>query len=207
MAAHQAPASLGLSRQEHWSGLPFPSPMHESEKWKGSRSVVPDPQWPHGLQPTRLPRPWDSPGKNTGVGCHFLLQHWHWKALSTTISDGIGIQRKVFWQLFFSYLHLKVILSSYSSSPFLLVLSRSALLFAGVWVCASVYTCVQGWEWWWQSRLKTSRKYWQWFTEAWQYFSLVHLDSFLCLSFSGLISIFSGQICIFLIVEKRKHRW
>ena len=29
---------------------------------------------PHGLQPTRLPRPWDSPGKNTGVGCHFLLQ-------------------------------------------------------------------------------------------------------------------------------------
>ena len=31
-AAHQAPPSLGLSRQEHWSGLPFPSPMHESEK-------------------------------------------------------------------------------------------------------------------------------------------------------------------------------
>ena len=33
-AAHQAPPSLGFSRQEHWSGLPFPSPMHESEKWK-----------------------------------------------------------------------------------------------------------------------------------------------------------------------------
>ena len=31
MAAHQAPQSLGFSRQEHWSGLPFPSPMHESE--------------------------------------------------------------------------------------------------------------------------------------------------------------------------------
>ena len=29
---------------------------------------------PHRRQPTRLPRPWDSPGKNTGVGCHFLLQ-------------------------------------------------------------------------------------------------------------------------------------
>ena len=29
---------------------------------------------PHRGQPTRLPRPWDSPGKNTGVGCHFLLQ-------------------------------------------------------------------------------------------------------------------------------------
>ena len=31
-ADHQAPPSLGFSRQEHWSGLPFPSPMHESEK-------------------------------------------------------------------------------------------------------------------------------------------------------------------------------
>src|SRR5574337_277854 len=30
---------------------------------------------PHGLQPTRLPHPWDSRGKNTGVGCHFLLQY------------------------------------------------------------------------------------------------------------------------------------
>ena len=30
--------------------------------------------WPDRWQPTRLPRPWDSPGKNTGVGCHFLLQ-------------------------------------------------------------------------------------------------------------------------------------
>ena len=31
-AAHQAPLSLGFSRQEHWSGLPFSAPMHESEK-------------------------------------------------------------------------------------------------------------------------------------------------------------------------------
>ena len=41
-AAHQAPPSLGFSRQEHWSGVPFPSPMHESEKWKWSHSVVSD---------------------------------------------------------------------------------------------------------------------------------------------------------------------
>ena len=33
-----------------------------------------DPARPHKRQPTRLPHPWDSPGKNTGVGCHFLLQ-------------------------------------------------------------------------------------------------------------------------------------
>ena len=74
MAAHQAPPSLGFSRQEHWSGLPFPSPMHESEKWKWSHSVICDSQRPHGLQPTRLLPPWDFPGKSTGVGCHCLLQ-------------------------------------------------------------------------------------------------------------------------------------
>ena len=37
-------------------------------------SVVSDSVRPHRQQPTRLPRPWDSPGKNTGVGCHFFLQ-------------------------------------------------------------------------------------------------------------------------------------
>jgi len=37
-------------------------------------SVVSDSVRPHRQQPTRLPCPWDSPGKNTGVGCHFLLQ-------------------------------------------------------------------------------------------------------------------------------------
>ena len=37
---------------------------------------------PHGRQHTRLPRPWDSPGKNTGVGCHFLLQCMKVKLLS-----------------------------------------------------------------------------------------------------------------------------
>ena len=73
-AAHQAPPSLGFSRQEHWSGLPFPSPMHEREKGKWSRSVMSDSWWPHGLQPTRLLRPWDFPGKSTGVGCHCLLR-------------------------------------------------------------------------------------------------------------------------------------
>ena len=39
-AAYQASPSMGFSRQEHWSGLPFPSPMHESGKWKRSHSVV-----------------------------------------------------------------------------------------------------------------------------------------------------------------------
>ena len=166
MAAQQAPPSLGFSRQEHWSGLPCPSPTHESEKWKWSRpvcptlsdpmdysllgssihgmfqarvlewgaiafskihtavtanslqscptlcdpldgslpgspvpgilqartlewaaisfsdawkwsrSVVSDPQRPHGLQPSRLLHPWDFPSKSTGVGCHCLLRRY-----------------------------------------------------------------------------------------------------------------------------------
>ena len=77
------PLSLRFSRQEHWSGLPFPSPMHESEKWKWSRSVVSDSSRPHGLKPTRLLRPWDFLGKSTGVGCQkyycfyfFLSFYW-----------------------------------------------------------------------------------------------------------------------------------
>ena len=50
-AAHQAPRSLEFSRQEHWSGLPFPSPMHEGDKWKWSRSVVSDSSRPMGCSP------------------------------------------------------------------------------------------------------------------------------------------------------------
>ena len=73
-AAHWAPPSLGFSRQEHWSGLPFPSPRHESENWMWSHWVVSNSQRPHGLQPTRLLRPWEFPSKSTGVGCHCLLQ-------------------------------------------------------------------------------------------------------------------------------------
>ena len=69
-AAHQAPLSLGFSRQEHWSGLPFPFPMHACRV----ASVVSDSVRPHGQQSTRLLCPQDSPDKSSGVGCHFLLQ-------------------------------------------------------------------------------------------------------------------------------------
>ena len=53
---------------------------------------------PHRRQPTRLPHPWDSPGKNTGVGCHFLLQCMKVKSESevsqscATLSDPHGLQ-------------------------------------------------------------------------------------------------------------------
>ena len=58
--------------------MPEPK-MHTEQPQRQGRdcqvaSVVSDSVQPHRRQPTRLPRPWDSPGKNTGVGCHFLLQ-------------------------------------------------------------------------------------------------------------------------------------
>ena len=69
MAAYQAPPSLGFSRQEHWSGEPLPSPVHESERWKWSLSVATP--WTAAYQ---APPSMDFPGKRTGVGCHCLLR-------------------------------------------------------------------------------------------------------------------------------------
>ena len=91
--AHQASLSMGFSREEYWSELPFPplgifpiqgsnsSLLHILHYQVGSLPVAAaaaaaksDSVRPHRQQPTRLPHPWDSPGKNTGVGFHFLLQ-------------------------------------------------------------------------------------------------------------------------------------
>ena len=55
------------ARTLEWVAISF------SNAWKWSRSVVSDSEPPHGLQPTRLLRPWDFPGKSTGVECHCLL--------------------------------------------------------------------------------------------------------------------------------------
>ena len=64
----------GILQARTLEWLPLPSPMHESEKWKWSRSVVSDSSRSHGLQPTRLLRPWGFPGKSTGVGYHCPLR-------------------------------------------------------------------------------------------------------------------------------------
>ena len=103
-AAHQALLSLGFSRQEHWSGLPFPSPMHESESEVAqSCPTLSDPMdcslpgsSVHGIFQARVLE-WGAiafsvtnlravqipgycafrrfhPGNSTGVDCHFLLQ-------------------------------------------------------------------------------------------------------------------------------------
>ena len=55
-------------------------------------SVAPNAVWPHRQQPTRLPRPCDAPGKNAGVGCHFLLQGM--KVKSESEGTDLGTQKK-----------------------------------------------------------------------------------------------------------------
>ena len=103
--ACQAPLSIEFSRQEYWSGLPFPPPGDLSDPGIELVSpVAPALQTFFTTEPLgkplvllllllllshfshvqlcatpetaahQAPHPWDSPGKNTGVGCHFLLQ-------------------------------------------------------------------------------------------------------------------------------------
>ena len=70
------PPSLGFSRQEHWSGLPFPSPMRESEVAQSCPT-----QQPHGLQPTRLLLPWI-----------FQARVLEWGAIAFSAEDGTESQ-------------------------------------------------------------------------------------------------------------------
>ena len=80
--AHQGPLSMGFSRQEHWRSclallkasfsLVSHGKSHISNE-SVSRSVVSDSLQPNGLWTCSLPLPWNSPGKNTEVGSHFLL--------------------------------------------------------------------------------------------------------------------------------------
>ena len=67
------------ARTLEWVAISFSNAW----KWKGkvkSLSCVNSSQ-PHGLQPSRLLRPWDSPGKSTGAGCHRLLHSRHWTVI------------------------------------------------------------------------------------------------------------------------------
>ena len=97
---------MGLPRQEQWSGLPFPPPEDlpnpaiepVSPVLAGGFFTTELPAAaaaaaaktlqlcltvrPHRRQPIRIPCPWDSPGNNTGVGCHFLLQRMKVKSES-----------------------------------------------------------------------------------------------------------------------------
>ena len=79
-----SPVPGGLqARTLEWVAISFSSAW----KWKWSHSVVSDPQWPHGLQPSRLLHPWNFPGKSPGVGCHCLLQNCGQWYLKETLSN------------------------------------------------------------------------------------------------------------------------
>ena len=78
-AAHQAPPSLGFSRQEHWSGLPLPSPMHEWKVKVKSLSHVWLLATPWTVAHQAPPSMWFS-RQGYWSGCHCLLQQnsWDW---------------------------------------------------------------------------------------------------------------------------------
>ena len=61
--------------------------------------VVSDSVRPHRWQPTRIPCPWDSPGKNTGVGCHFLLQCMKVKSESEVAQSCLTLSDPMDWSL------------------------------------------------------------------------------------------------------------
>ena len=71
-AAHQAPLSLGFSKQEHWNGLPFSSPMHVCMLSRFSCVWLYATLWAAAYQASLSTG--FSLGKNTGVAFHFLLQ-------------------------------------------------------------------------------------------------------------------------------------
>ena len=110
MAAHQAPPSLGFSRQEHWSGLPFPSPMHACMLSRFSRVRLCVTPWTAAHQAplsmgfsrqeywSGLPFP--SPLAHT-LGSKFFSQMLHQKS-STTV---LGVYHNGLGKFFNMYMH------------------------------------------------------------------------------------------------------
>ena len=100
----------GLAFEKHWESVPdvdillnkcknslqrtempwLPTLFLEGCVYVCACSVMSDSLWSHGLQTTKLLCPWDFPGKNTGVGCHFLLQ-------GILLTQGLNL-RLLHWQ-------------------------------------------------------------------------------------------------------------
>ena len=96
-AAYQAPPSMGFSRQDDWSGVPSPS-------WV-SNLVMSNSLWPHGACQAPLPR--NSPGKNTGVGCHFLPQGIF---LTQELNLGLLHHRQILYQLSYRKVYFLIVI-------------------------------------------------------------------------------------------------
>ena len=98
-------------------------PQVKSESF--NRSVVSDSLQPHGLQPSRLLCPWNSPGKNPGVGCHSLLQ-----GIFLTQGSNLGL------------LHCQQILYHLSHQGRRLVTNRKTVQLPNHLLCKILRTCV-----------------------------------------------------------------
>ena len=92
-AAHQAPLSLGFSRQEHWSGLPFPSPIHESESESEAAQSCPALSYPmdcslpgssiQGIFQARVLE-WGAIAFSKSNACSYLNKWMSFRKLATT---------------------------------------------------------------------------------------------------------------------------
>ena len=96
-AALQAPPSLGFSRQEHWSGLPFPSPMHESEKWKWSRSVC-----------STLSDPMDCSLPGSSIHGIFQAKVLEWGDTAFSMNETSALKRRGQRTSSLSFLHVRI---------------------------------------------------------------------------------------------------
>ena len=111
------------ARTLEWVAISF------SNAWKWSHSVMSDPQWPHGLQPSRLLHPWDFPGKSTGVGFHCLLHPYltAGKTIDLTrwtfVSKVMSLLFNMLSKLVLAFLpRSKHVLISWLQSPFAVIL-------------------------------------------------------------------------------------
>ena len=110
MAAHQAPPSLGFSRQEHWNGLPFPSPMHESEKWKWSHSVTANSlRFSMGFSRQEY---WSGVPSPSSLKRSPSLQSWLFSLLWTYFTFLHSLSK--FWDLLLSFFHILAVVTDAS---------------------------------------------------------------------------------------------
>ena len=87
---------------------------------------------PHRWQPTRLPCPWDSPGKNTGVGCHFLLQCMKVKCESDITQSGLTLSDPMDCSLPGSSIHwvFQATVLEWGAIPFSIISTFSSVQFS-----------------------------------------------------------------------------
>ena len=98
-----------------------------------SQSVISDSVRPHRRQPTRLPHPWGSPGKNTGVGCHFLLQCMKVKSESEVAQSCPTLSDPMDCSLAGSSVH-----GNFQARVLVWVTSA----FSTIYTCMCVYICI-----------------------------------------------------------------